>query len=530
MTTTDQSPRTGDPNNQVATMKESETAPSVDDIMTAVRRAAGQTAIEDPPEDGPGASGTAGWPRPAFFTPPAPDVSRGAYEAQELLQYRDRAFLTNAYRALLKRDPDPGGLENYLQILRSRPESKTAILAALSVSPEGRAKNVKVRGLGWAKARFRLQNIPAAGKLFRLLFSLSDPRGYKRALAIQEDRLGERTEELGRALDQMAAAVQTRLDAKMDKAAMDQKANVWDLDLKADRSDLAQKADVQDMDRYLRSVGHVLDMLLDMRTREAPKPTGPETPAPETPETPDSLQANEGYPAGGLDELYLAFEDAFRGPGLTVQRRMEMYLPGIGEVISLVAPPNAAPGFPAGCRVADLGCGRGEFLELLARSGIPAMGVDSNRFMVQNAAEKGLHVQQADLFVFLDALPAECLAVVSAFHVVEHLPFERQLLLIDQARRVLAPGGLLLLETPNPCNLLASAVDFHRDPTHLRPIHPDTLLFLARARGFARAGVFFPEEPPRGAPELKNAENKSFLELQDYVRVARDYALLAYKP
>lgn len=501
-------------------MKESEPAPGVDDIMKAVRRAAGQkesnnTAPGAPGDPDPGASS-----RPVFFTAPALDTNRDAYDVQELLQYRDRAFLMIAYRALLKRDPDTGGLENYLQILRSSPERKADILVALSVSPEGRTRNVKIRGLGWEKIKFRLKNAPVAGKLFRILFSLSDPRGHRRMLAVQEDRLGELTEETGRALDQLAAAAQNRLDAKMDKAAMEQKADVWDLDLKADRSELAQKADIQDLDRYLRSVGHVLDMLRDIRTRRQP-------------EAPDARKTDV-YADGWLDALYLSFEDAFRGPRLTVQRRMEVYLPLIREAASLAAPvaspQDADPSLPDGCLAADLGCGRGEFLELLEKSGICAVGVDTNRLMVQDIKETGRLVRQADMFDFLEALPAKCLAVVSAFHVVEHLPFERQLLLIDEARRVLAPGGLFLLETPNPCNILASAVDFHRDPTHLRPIHPDTLLFLARARGFDRAGVFFPEETPRNGPVLKDAENKQFLDIQDYVRVARDYALLAYKP
>ncbi len=172
------------------------------------------------------------------------------------------------------------------------------------------------------------------------------------------------------------------------------------------------------------------------------------------------------------DDLYQALEDAFRGSFEDVQDRMRVYLADVRSV-------------GTSGRILDIGTGRGEWLELLAEAGLSAYGVDTNARAVERCHARGLEVVQADALQHISALPQTSLAVITAFQFVEHIPFNALLDLIDHAARVLQPGGLLILETPNPTNLLVGAASFYLDPTHERPLHPMFLEFLLSARGFS---------------------------------------------
>ena len=140
-----------------------------------------------------------------------------------------------------------------------------------------------------------------------------------------------------------------------------------------------------------------------------------------------------------------------------------------------------------GSVVVDLGCGRGELVEVLTEAGQHALGVDSNTSQVLELvgdAGAGRFIED-DLFHWLDqAADGSCRALVS-MHVVEHLPIDLQVRLVFEAHRVLAPGGLLVLETPNTLSLSTAATNFWVDPTHERPVHPLYLEFLAREAGFS---------------------------------------------
>ncbi len=241
------------------------------------------------------------------------------------------------------------------------------------------------------------------------------------------------------------------------------------------------------------------------------------TPADAAPEQrfPDKNRAS----AHLLDPLYAAFQDRFRGPAETIRESLEIYLPLIRE---------AGAGEPHR-PILDLGCGRGEWLTLLAESGLQASGVDTNRLMIQECSEQGLTVVEADVFGYLKTLSAQSLGAVTAFHLIEHLEFEAQIELLDEILRVLTPGGIVILETPNARNLLVSGGDFYRDPTHRNPVHPDTLALLARCRGFARPTAYFLVEDG-GDRRLQPAEERRFERLMDYVKVSRDFVLVGYRP
>ncbi len=221
-------------------------------------------------------------------------------------------------------------------------------------------------------------------------------------------------------------------------------------------------------------------------------------------------------PALFEDLLYQDFEDRFRGPYEAVQKCLAAYLPLL----------ESLP--PADADILDIGCGRGEWLALLADRGLKARGIDTNQAAVIRCRERGLSVECAEALDHLARLPESSVKLVSAFHVVEHLPYPALLRLLDEIRRVLVPGGMLLMETPNPCNVLVGACDFYRDMTHVRPIHPDTLLFLAEARGFDRVSGYFFEQTETEYRLLEMSQYR-FVGLDSHVWVSRDYGVLARK-
>ena len=168
------------------------------------------------------------------------------------------------------------------------------------------------------------------------------------------------------------------------------------------------------------------------------------------------------------DSSYTAFENRFRGSREEIRGRQE------GDVALFR---NLAP-------VVDLGCGRGEFLELLQAAGIEAWGVEGNANAVRECREKGLDVVHGDLVSVLQERDAGSLGGLFGAQVAEHLPPSVLETLLAEAHRTLRGGGLLVLETPNAASALAFHDVFIRDLTHERPLHPETLRFLAAAAGF----------------------------------------------
>lgn len=179
------------------------------------------------------------------------------------------------------------------------------------------------------------------------------------------------------------------------------------------------------------------------------------------------------------DPFYRAFEDRFRGSREVIKGRLRAYLPFI-EPIAALRP---------GARALDLGCGRGEWLEILGQARVSARGVDSDSEMLRGCRESGLKVEQADALQALRGLPDASEDIVSGFHLAEHLAFADLQELVRDAKRVLSPGGLLILESPNPENPSVGGASFYLDPTHVRPIPPALLAFLAEHHGFARVKV-----------------------------------------
>jgi SAM-dependent methyltransferase len=162
--------------------------------------------------------------------------------------------------------------------------------------------------------------------------------------------------------------------------------------------------------------------------------------------------------------------------------------------------------FFRGCqRVAELGCGRGVFLEMLRENDIGAYGVDIDADAVRLCRGKGLEAIQGDAVEHLRSLDSESLDGVFAAQLVEHLDAAAAWELMGLCYRQLRPGCYLVLETPNTRSLFVMACTYFRDPTHRSPVHPETWEFLARSQGFSEVQLRF-SNPPPGSLELAMIE------------------------
>ena len=220
-----------------------------------------------------------------------------------------------------------------------------------------------------------------------------------------------------------------------------------------------------------------------------------------------------------LDPLYLAFENQFRGTREEIRDRLMEYVPLIRE----------AQAGSEGREILDIGCGRGEWLELMNDEGLVARGLDLNHVLVEDCRDKGFKVEENDALSYLRSLPDNSLGAITSFHLIEHLDFDDRVALFDESVRVLKSGGIALFETPNPRNLLVGSCNFWCDPTHLRPLYPETHQFLLEYRGFCKVDLLFlhPHEGDQRLPEEEAPELAS--RLNEVLSCARDYAIVGYK-
>jgi SAM-dependent methyltransferase len=250
-------------------------------------------------------------------------------------------------------------------------------------------------------------------------------------------------------------------------------------------------------------------------------------------ERPADFAAAPGPQATQVSSLdsfkYLSFEDEFRGSLVEIRRRLAEYVPKF-----------------AGQRdVLDIGCGRGEFLELLREAAIPARGLDLNHEMVEASRARGLDVTEGDALSYVASLPDDSLGGLFASQVVEHLEPVYLARLLETASHKIRRGGLIVLETINPACWVAFFESYLRDLTHVRPLHPETLKHLLRVSGFHTVDLEYtspvaewdrlrtaprpPGDLPAGVADLIEAFNEDMTKLNDRMFTFQDYAVLGRK-
>ena len=220
---------------------------------------------------------------------------------------------------------------------------------------------------------------------------------------------------------------------------------------------------------------------------------------------------------------YELFEDESRGDVADIRERLEFYVPLLEK---------AANG---GGLIADLGCGRGELLELLKEKGLAAIGIDNNEAAVIRGRKAGLDMECKDLFAYLREAKEGSLAAVTAMHVIEHLTPSQQGEFLSLALKALKPGGLIAMETPNIMNLHVASCDFFSDITHVRPVHPVALRNRMKQMGYKDIDIKFLHPFPESeqlicdAPGLGEEAKKNFEKINDLIWGCRDCVILATK-
>jgi SAM-dependent methyltransferase len=218
-----------------------------------------------------------------------------------------------------------------------------------------------------------------------------------------------------------------------------------------------------------------------------------------------------------LDAMYVSFEDRFRGTRAEIKERLRIYLPYLTQrMIGTKEMP-----------MVDIGCGRGEWVELLRENGLNARGVDLNRVLLAQCKEKRLDVIEDDAVLYLRKLADSSVGAVTGFHIIEHLPVDNLVKLFDETIRVLKPGGIAIFETPNPGNVLVGSHNFYLDFTHRNPLPSQTVQFLLEARGLCDVQVLNLHPYPKSlqlrddGTEVTRRFNEYFYGPQDYAVIGR---------
>jgi O-antigen chain-terminating methyltransferase len=477
------------------------------------------------------------------------------YELGELLQFTDEEFISIAFRVVLRRPPDEEGGNHYLHALRAG-RNKIQILGDLRFSEEGWKNNVHINGLMLPYKLYGLADRRFIGRFIRLALNLGRLPRLPNRLQSAENSSGRNIQELGGVVNKLGDVVDERLSlleearvrleaevANRASAAALQAADERAQNLAALAAALAERADtfaaradalaaeVAKLQAQLvpehasiqalavDSQGHrrsILDLQRKLMTlaQATPKPTESAVP-------PASVESPTGAVNDILNADYVSFEDSFRGEREDIKQRCAHYLDSLRDA-------SIEPGSGL---VLDLGCGRGEWLELLLERGYEARGVDLNAAMLADSRNRGLDVVEADALSYICSLPDASVAAITSMHLVEHLPHDVLIRLLDEAFRVIRPGGLITLETPNPENITVGSCWFYLDPTHRNPIPPQLLQWIVANRGFSEPKIERLSEF-RGVPSIPRLSDEvagaaQINEMAAWFIAAPDYAILA---
>ncbi len=456
------------------------------------------------------------------------------YHRDDFLFYDGDEFIHNAYRGLLHRSADEAGFDAHQKYLAGG-GFKEIVLAKLCASEEAKEKGIRLEGLTFFKLSRRFIHMRLIGPILQLTIRKSRQL-WQRFASKRIDILHQRHQELWAVTDEHLNsqtlwingivaedyARKTRsvnaIEALSDQYLTLQKTiNELKTDNVSLREALQQSKQVQD--ETLRDLGVARNDLLYQQAnlrQMMESITESVEGAPETAGHQSVAEVLSEHQEDYLDAYYVAFEEECRGSTAEIQEQQKVYLPVL-EAAGTIS--SAAP-------LLDVGCGRGEWLQLLKAEGLDCMGVDSNRVMVERCTDLDLSVVKQDALSFLKAQADASLGAVSGFHIIEHLPFPVLFQLFSEALRALVPGGVIVFETPNPENLLVATHTFYHDPTHRNPITPTGIEFLARFTGFSGTEIMrlhpYPNEARvMGVGPLTERVNGHLCGPQDFALVAR---------
>jgi len=241
---------------------------------------------------------------------------------------------------------------------------------------------------------------------------------------------------------------------------------------------------------------------------------------------PDSGANGNGKPGNGcgpelaggarnelLESFLFASYDQLRGEEGETAQKLDAYLATLRNLT-----------IPEG-QWLDLGCGRGEWIAAAGAAGYSVTGVDSNPSAAGYCHEMGLNVVEQDALQYLRKVTSGTLAVITAFHVIEHFRPAELLVLVQEAVRALKPGGLLIIETPDPANLTTASHHFWRDPSHQRPVPMSLLELIYDYFGLTIVERLHLNRPP-GTERLPFNELEVVRRLNEHLYGPQDYGLI----
>jgi O-antigen chain-terminating methyltransferase len=393
------------------------------------------------------------------------------------------------YLIILGREPDPDGYRHYKSLLFGT-MPQLIIFYLLRYSKEGRQKGIQHKDLGWGWGCFLIIKLLEKLRIQALIWPVFT--WYEKKIRTNADQWFLDHQSLARDI----GGVQENLMQShviLNYLLHEFKSLTKDfVELKANYQIVQSKQSY--LIEHAKQSSKVVPDQVDLSQERLSK---------------DGLHA-------AMEAYYVAFEDAHRGSSELIQRGFDDY-----EFIFRELP-------SAGGAILDLGCGRGEWLRWLQGRGHQACGIDSNPVMVKLCQSHGLSVQVADLLQYLRQQASGSHALITAFHVIEHLPFDVLFEMVQQIHRVLVPGGLVVLETPNPENLIVGAHTFYHDFSHRAPVTPVSLSFLGKYQGFVDVRLFRRNAHP--AEDQLIGLDPITKRLNHYLCGPQDYALVAKAP
>jgi len=469
-------------------------------------------------------------------------IERKIYQIEDFTKYHDIEFIENLYRKVLLREVDQNALKKRLELLRSGKRSKSEILSMVRFSKEGRDKNIPILGIKKRLFITVLNRIPILSfciKLFMLPKFIERVNRFEAHFFLYQQELNSKIEENKDSLNSKIEENKNSLNSKIEEnknslnskieenknslnSKIEENKNSLNSKIEENKNSLNSKIEdynnktiysLKELELRINEIKRAKEQLKEMENSLSNLVQNIKSNS----SNQNILETIKKEQNSTLDELYISFEDKFRGKREDIKSRQAYYLPIVKE---LIKEPNDL--------VIDIGCGRGEWLELLKEHNIKSRGIDLNRLMVKESKELGLDVIESDAIEYLKSLEDSSISIVTGFHIAEHLPFKTLISLFDEVYRVLKIGGAIILETPNPENLFVGACSFYTDPTHINPIPPVTLEFLAQNRGFKNVAIH--RLHPIKEPQFLNIENSQDVNNLIFASIKeQDYSIIGYK-
>ena len=477
----------------------------------------------------------------------SPKTTSERIDFNSLLQGDGKEFVEKIYRQILHREPDSQGMQNYLTLLESHQITKEDVITSIGLSKEASEKGTVITGItakrinpelllasdgeqfvknsyrwilgreaGTEEINEKVRILTSGMDKESLLFEISQSEeGQRRAVELPGlDKLIAKRRSLNKM--KKMPGIQSVMEVLENERRMQDALQMERIQKLKDKIE-EQNHMLSNYHRELTDTRKQLEKLEQQYYKLCRRI--------ENDSTKNILGRDRNNIGGDTAQNescsdynvidYFDFEDHFRGSREEIKKAQEIYLP-----------------YFAGCsHVLDLGCGRGEFTELLVENGIGVTGVDFYQPYVQYMEEKGLPVILADAVEYLHN--QEVVDGIFLGQVVEHITVEKIVEICSYAYEKLPSGAYFIMETPNPMSLAIFMSSFYLDPSHQKPVHPYTLRYLVQKAGFEDVQILFTESsrPPFTIPPLQvegaDDFNRAMKQIENYLYGSQDYAIIA---